>query len=568
MAGTTQEAEQQALAAGANPSTLVYAKQNLGSSDYKGYCEKFVSDAMQSSGENVQRYGSATEAWNNRPQQTDTSQISPGDVVYFVAGPNTTDEAVKKWGHTGVYSGDGKFISATNAGVKEWDLGVWERLTGQKLLGYVDKTPGSSGGGKVLGTNTYAGDTTTTINQSGQTVKPISGTPGKAGIPSNYTGLVGNTLYVNGKVETGGGGITPDGSYSAGYHGSGNNNIGGKSVTSTVIGERDGKPVLSNSSSVPSGFTGWQGNQPYVGGTPQTSGGGFTPDGSYSAGYHGGGGGPQIDMGPFGNGPNMGPTVNGTVQTGGGGFTPDGSYSAGYHGSGEHPEITGESLPGDYRSGSFGSLHHPDFSNGAKVSDWVRYVQKLGYNVDKLDKQAMERSYYDNGGNFDGLAMLAKLSTDAALAKKTELLAQATANPMMPTAQALALLGGSNFTNLAAGLAATPGSAGGGNFSWTPAGAFGSGPGYGNNPTGPYAGWTGGNVPIPSYPYGSITPFQAGATVEKTESSTTKTPSATGTSSLTGQPTTPLTAVNALTGANTSYSNLFNPPLLGISTIA
>jgi len=213
-------------------------------------------------------------------------------------------------------------------------------------------------------------------------------------------------------------------------------------------------PSQPNYSSVPSNYTGFFNGNPYVGGTVQTSGGGFTPEGSYSAGYHGGGG-PPVDMGQWGTGPNMGPMVNGTVQTGGGQFTPEGSYSAGYHGSGEHPEITGESTPGQYQSGSFGSVANPDFSNGGKVKDFINYVSQMGYDTSKVDRIDLERQYNKNGGKFDGISFLKTLPQ--ANQNKTDLLSQMAANPMMPTEQMYALFGGMGFPGLFAQQGIPPG---------------------------------------------------------------------------------------------------------------
>jgi len=201
-----------------------------------------------------------------------------------------------------------------------------------------------------------------------------------------------------------------------------------------------------SASNMPADYTGYWQDKPYVGGTLQTEGGGFTPEGSYSAGYHGGGGGPQVDRGRWGTGKNMGPMVNGTVQTGGGEFTPEGYYSAGYHGSGEHPEITGESTPGQYKSGSFGPIIKPDLSNGIKVAEFLKYVSQMGYDVSGVDRRELERQYSQSGGNFDGLAFLKTLPQ--ADASKTELISQYASNPMMPTSQVRNLLGGGNFSKL------------------------------------------------------------------------------------------------------------------------
>ena len=188
------------------------------------------------------------------------------------------------------------------------------------------------------------------------------------------------------------------------------------------------------------------GNEVYVNGTLQTSGGGFAPDGSYSAGYRTGGGPAKGGGGPFGTGPNMGPMVNGTIQTGGGGFTPEGYYSTGYHGSGEHPEITGESTPGIYKSGSFGSVTKPDLSNSAKVGDFLNYVGQMGYDISKVDKNDLVQQYHKSGGNFDGVGYLRTLPQ--ANQNKTDLLSQIVGNPMMATAAMYQLLGGRGFGSL------------------------------------------------------------------------------------------------------------------------
>lgn len=198
-------------------------------------------------------------------------------------------------------------------------------------------------------------------------------------------------------------------------------------------------PQPQQSQGAPSNYTGYYQGTPYVGGTIQTAGGGFTPDGSYSAGYHGGGGHPSKDTIPE-------IYVNGTIQTRGGGFTPDGSYSAGYHGSGEHPEISGESTPGQYQSGSFGSILSPDFSNRKKVSDWLSYVASMGFDVSGVDRNKLERQYYDSNDNFDGLAFLKTLPQ--ANPEKTNLISQYAGNKMMPTKDVFNLLGGSGFSNL------------------------------------------------------------------------------------------------------------------------
>jgi hypothetical protein len=208
--------------------------------------------------------------------------------------------------------------------------------------------------------------------------------------------------------------------------------------------------------SMPSNYTGYIGSTPYLEGKAQTSGGGYYTDPNtgkvvYSAGYRGGGGGWYEDRGQWGTGMNMGPIVNGTVQTGGGGFTPDGSYSAGYHGSGEHPEITGESTPGDFKSGSFGPVAKPDFSNGIKVEKYLRYLQGLGYNVDKYFngneglrlRQGLEAEYNRNGGYYDSEKLVRTLTNPNP--KKTDLLFSVNAQTPLKDIQSIL---GANFEKL------------------------------------------------------------------------------------------------------------------------
>lgn len=113
---------------------------NLGeqstSSKYNGYCQQFVDDVLQTPAQN--RMPTADAAWNNYSQQglahSGTDGIQSGDLIYF-QDPN--DPA----GHVGLYSGNGKFISATQVDpqnpVQNQSIAAWQDLTGQKVLGYV-----------------------------------------------------------------------------------------------------------------------------------------------------------------------------------------------------------------------------------------------------------------------------------------------------------------------------------------------------------------------------------------------------------------------------------------------
>lgn len=120
----------QALQAGANPKDLEIARQYLGSSKFIGYCQSFV---RQVTGGRTQG-ASAIQAWNNAPQKVQGSinGMQPGDLVYF--SPNASNRG---YGHTGIYAGQGQFVSATDKGIRQAPIMDWVRATGQKLLGYV-----------------------------------------------------------------------------------------------------------------------------------------------------------------------------------------------------------------------------------------------------------------------------------------------------------------------------------------------------------------------------------------------------------------------------------------------
>lgn len=114
------------------PQDISNAKQDLGDQSFAGWCESF---AEKMAGKpNMGK--SASEAWDNfvsqGKAQTDLGNIQPGNLIYFAP-----DESNQGDGHVGIYEGDNKFISATYAGVQEWDLNDWQKQTGQQILGYV-----------------------------------------------------------------------------------------------------------------------------------------------------------------------------------------------------------------------------------------------------------------------------------------------------------------------------------------------------------------------------------------------------------------------------------------------
>lgn len=142
-------------------SILNTAGQYLGTQDYNNFCEAFVEQATQG---HTGVYPSAIQAWLGQQKQAvqGTQGIQPGDTVYFGA-----DKSNGGYGHTGIYIGNGQFISATYNGVKTADLSKWQQSTGQKLLGYVPSGQDGRGvaqfalqNGKMLGNQmTQAGST-------------------------------------------------------------------------------------------------------------------------------------------------------------------------------------------------------------------------------------------------------------------------------------------------------------------------------------------------------------------------------------------------------------------------
>lgn len=128
---TMTQATTQAIKSGASASLLDKARQYLGEKAYIGLCQAFVEKTTQGR-EGI--YRSAIDAWNNQinKAQNNMANIRPGDAVYFAP-----DGSNGNYGHTGVYAGNGQFISATYNGVQQYDLNDWIRETGQKLLGFI-----------------------------------------------------------------------------------------------------------------------------------------------------------------------------------------------------------------------------------------------------------------------------------------------------------------------------------------------------------------------------------------------------------------------------------------------
>lgn len=99
-------------------SVLDKARSLIGVTTYRGKCQQFVRLMYQEAGV----YASsphAKDAGNKWIQDTSRDNIPVGATVYFDSPYSP------KYGHVGIYAGNGKMIDATNTTVKEHDIGNW-----------------------------------------------------------------------------------------------------------------------------------------------------------------------------------------------------------------------------------------------------------------------------------------------------------------------------------------------------------------------------------------------------------------------------------------------------------
>lgn len=117
------------------------AAKHLGTQNFNNFCQAFVEKVTKGK---TGIYPSAITAWQQQQNKavSGTRGMKPGDVIYF--SPNASNQG---YGHTGIYVGNNKFISATGKGVAEVDLSQWQQMTGQQLLGYV---PQEGDGGATI----------------------------------------------------------------------------------------------------------------------------------------------------------------------------------------------------------------------------------------------------------------------------------------------------------------------------------------------------------------------------------------------------------------------------------
>jgi hypothetical protein len=122
------EETSEAINNGADPKNLAWAKSQLGKKEYKNYCQAFVRVANGSD----KYYGTAINSWKQQGGVTDLSKANPGDIVYFDSAKSNGN-----YGHTGIYSGNGKFISGGLNSVQEMPISEWEKNYNQKALGFI-----------------------------------------------------------------------------------------------------------------------------------------------------------------------------------------------------------------------------------------------------------------------------------------------------------------------------------------------------------------------------------------------------------------------------------------------
>jgi len=114
-----------------NAGNALSALKDVGSQAFNEFCQKFVEQAtLGHSGV----YPSAIAAWNAQQDKArpGLNGINTGDLVYFAP-----DQSNGNFGHTGIYTGNGNFVSATDNGVKQLGIGDWMKSTGQRPLGYI-----------------------------------------------------------------------------------------------------------------------------------------------------------------------------------------------------------------------------------------------------------------------------------------------------------------------------------------------------------------------------------------------------------------------------------------------
>lgn len=111
-------------------STMSQIGQANQTPSYAGYCLQYVDD--QTGNTNRQPTAYADYQANQQSGNIKTSGTPPkGARVYFA--PNSTNGNM---GHVGISDGNGEFTSATDNGVKTFNIQDWDKYAGQQFIGW------------------------------------------------------------------------------------------------------------------------------------------------------------------------------------------------------------------------------------------------------------------------------------------------------------------------------------------------------------------------------------------------------------------------------------------------
>lgn len=105
--------------------------QSIATPNYAGYCLQWVDDQQGNKNRQPTAYADYQTHLNNNDINTSSDNIPKGARVYF-----SPDSSNGNMGHVGISNGDGTFTSATDNGVKTYNLNDWEKYTGQQYLGF------------------------------------------------------------------------------------------------------------------------------------------------------------------------------------------------------------------------------------------------------------------------------------------------------------------------------------------------------------------------------------------------------------------------------------------------
>jgi LysM repeat protein len=183
------------MVTGPAPTKKVTVPQN-DPTDYAGLCQKFVEQYTYGK---TGIFPSAADAWDSYSQNgqgmTDFTKLSYGDTLYFA--PDSSNGYA---GHTGIYIGNGKMISATYNGVQVSDVNQWMSSTGQQLEGFVSHTNYSNVPAPQQWPSNYTQGSQNTATDN----TPVTWTPAPSSMQDTtgvstptqaYTVQAGDTLY-------------------------------------------------------------------------------------------------------------------------------------------------------------------------------------------------------------------------------------------------------------------------------------------------------------------------------------------------------------------------------------